>query len=242
MDFSESEKKRYFKQIPVHGWKQEKLKSSKVLIVGMGGLGCASALYLTAAGIGTLRLCDGDNVQEGDLNRQVLYSQESIGKLKVDEAKKRLFSLNPEIEFDIIPEFLDSQNADEMTEGCDMIVDGLDNNESRFVLNLQSIKKRKPYVYGAIQGWQGFVGLFHPPETSCIACILPKETLGPDDIPVPGVLPGIVGVLQASEVLKFLMGVELTLLRRLLIYDSRNLTFDVVEAEKNPNCPHCAVS
>ena len=242
MCFSESEKKRYFKQIPVQDWKQEKLKSSKVLIVGMGGLGCASALYLTAAGIGKLRLCDWDTVQERDLNRQVLYSQESVGKLKVDEAKKRLVSLNPEVEFEISSEFFDGQTADDLTKGCDMIVDGLDNNESRFILNLQSVKKRKPYVYGAAQGWEGFVGLFHPPETACLACILPKETLGPDDIPVPGVLPGIVGVLQASEVLKFLMGVELTLLHRLLVYDSRNLTFDVVKVEKNPNCPHCAVT
>jgi adenylyltransferase/sulfurtransferase len=242
MCFSESEKKRYFKQIHIRDWKQKKLKSSKVLIVGMGGLGCASALYLTAAGIGTIRLCDGDRVRERDLNRQVLYSQTSIGKLKVDEAKKRLSLLNPEVGFEIIPEFLDSQNADELTKGCDMIVDGLDNNESRFILNLQSVKKGKPYVYGAAQGWEGFVGLFHPPGTACLACILPEETLGPDEIPVPGVLPGIVGVLQASEVLKFLMDIELTLLGRLLVYDSRNLTFDVVEAEKNPNCPHCAVN
>jgi molybdopterin/thiamine biosynthesis adenylyltransferase len=242
MCFSESEKERYFKQIRVRDWKQEKLKSSKVLIVGMGGLGCASALYLTAAGIGKLRLCDGDKIQERDLNRQVLYSQESVGKLKVEEAKKRLVLLNPEVEFEISPEFLNSQNADRMTKDCNMIVDGLDNNESRFILNLQSVRKRKPYVYGAVQGWEGFVGVFHPPKTACIACILPKETLGPDDTPVPGVLPGIVGVLQATEVLKFLMGVELTLLSRLLVYDSKNLTFDVVETEKNPICPHCAVT
>jgi adenylyltransferase/sulfurtransferase len=242
MCLSEPEKKRYFNQIPVQGWKQEKLKSANVLIVGMGGLGCASALYLTAAGIGKLRLCDGDKVQERDLNRQVLYNQESVGKIKVNEAKKRLVSLNPDVEIEIIPEFLNSQNADEVTEGCDMIVDGLDNNESRFILNRQTVKKRKPYVYGAAQGWEGFVGLFHPPETACIACILPKETLGQDVIPVPGVLPGIVGVFQASEALKFLMGVELTLLRRLLIYDSRNMTFDIVETEKNPDCPHCSVT
>lgn len=242
MGLSEAEKKRYFKQIPVQGWKQEKLKSSKVLIVGIGGLGCASALYLTAAGIGKLRLCDGDKVQERDLNRQVLYGQESVGKLKVNEARKKLVLLNPEVEFEIIPEFLDSQNADELTKGCDLIVDGLDNNESRFILNWQSVKKRRPIVYGAVQGWEGFVGLFHPPETACIACILPKESIGSDVIPVPGVSPGIVGVLQASEVLKFLMGVERTLLSRLLVYDSRNLTFDIVVIEKNPNCPHCAVT
>lgn len=240
MDLSESEKKRYLRQSHVRGWNQEKLKSSRVLIVGVGGLGCASALYLTAAGIGKLRLCDGDRVQETDLNRQVLYSQDSVGKLKVEEAKKRLVLLNPNVDFEIIPKFMDSQNADALTKGCDLIVDGLDNNESRFILNLQSVKSKTPYVYGAVQGWEGFVGLFHPPETACLACILPQETLRRDEIPVPGVLAGIIGVLQATEVLKFIMGVEQILLRRLLVYDSQNCTHDIVETEKNPDCPHCA--
>ncbi len=240
MGLSESEKKRYSRQSHVRGWNQEKLKSSRVLIVGIGGLGCASALYLTAAGIGMLRLCDGDRIQETDLNRQVLYSQESVGKLKVEEAKKRLVLLNPNVDFEIIPEFMDSQNAGELIEGCDLIVDGLDNNESRFLLNRQSVKGKKPYVYGAVQGWEGFVGFFHPPDTACLACILPKETLRPVEIPVPGVLPGIIGVLQATEALKFLMGVRQNLHHRLLVYDSQNLTYDIVETEKNPDCTTCA--
>jgi molybdopterin/thiamine biosynthesis adenylyltransferase len=241
MGLSESEKKRYSRQIDVRNWNQEKLKSARVLIVGVGGLGSASALYLTAAGIGKLRLCDGDRVQETDLNRQVLYSQESVGKLKVEEAKKRLALLNPNVDFEVIPKFLNSQNADELTKGCDLIVDGLDNNESRFILNKQSVKEKKPYVYGAVQGWEGFVGLFHPPYTACIACFLPQHTHKAEETPVPGVLPGIIGIFQATEVLKFLMDTEGTLLRRLLVYDSQNLTYEIVETEKNPNCPHCAV-
>jgi adenylyltransferase/sulfurtransferase len=241
MGLSDSEKIRYLRQLNVRGWNQEKLKSAEVIIVGVGGLGSVSALYLTAAGIGKLRLCDGDRVQNTDLNRQILYSEESVGRLKVEEARKRLVSLNPNVEIEILPEFVNNQNADEMTKGCDLIVDGLDNIESRLIVNRQSIKMKKPYIYGAVQGWEGFVGLFHPPHTACLACFLPHDTLSPTEIPVPGVLPGMIGILQATEVLKSIMAVEETLLNRLLVYDSQNLTFDIVEIEKNPNCPFCAV-
>lgn len=241
MTLSDLEKKRYLRQLTVRGWDQEKLKSAKVLIMGLGGLGSASALYLTAAGVGKLRLCDGDRVERSDLNRQILYFEESVGKFKVDEAKKRLTSLNPHIEIATVKEFIDSQNAGELTRGCDLIVDGLDNIESRFMLNEQSVKMQIPYVYGAVQGWEGFVGLFHPPRTACLACILRQDVQGPDIISIPGVLPGTIGILQATEVIKFIMGVEQNLVNRLLIYDSRNLTFDIVETEKNPNCPYCAV-
>jgi molybdopterin/thiamine biosynthesis adenylyltransferase len=242
MGLSDSEKIRYFRQLNVRGWNQEKLKSAEVIIVGVGGLGSVSALYLTAAGIGKLRLCDRDRVQYTDLNRQILYSEESVGELKVEEARKRLSSLNAHVEIETIPEFIDSQNADEITKGCDLIVDGLDNIESRFVLNQQSIKMKKPYIYGAVQGWEGFVGLFHPPNSACLACFLPQDYQKQEEIPIPGILPGIIGIFQATEVLKFVMNVEKTLLNRLLVYDSQNFTFDIVELEKNPNCPHCAVS
>jgi molybdopterin/thiamine biosynthesis adenylyltransferase len=137
---------------------------------------------------------------------------------------------------------VDRQNADEMMQGCDLFLDGLDNIESRFILNQQSVMMKKPYIYGAVQGWEGFVGVIHPPHTACLACFLPQDTHKPDEIPVPGVLPGMIGVLQATEALKFLMAIEGILLSRLLVYDSQNLTYDIVETEKNPNCPVCAIS
>ena len=242
MGLSDSEKIRYFRQLNVRGWNQEKLKSAEVIIVGMGGLGSVSALYLTAAGIGRLCLCDGDRVQVTDLNRQILYSEESVGRLKVEEARERLVSLNPNVDIDIFPDFMNSENVDKILKGQDLIVDGLDNLESRFLLNLQAVKTKMPYVYGAVQGWEGFVGIFHPPHTACLACFLPQNIQSPDDIPVPGILPGMIGVLQATEALKFIMGVGNILLSRLLVYDSQKLTFDIVETEKNPNCPHCAIA
>lgn len=240
MSLSDLDKDRYFKQLSVRDWDQERLKSAKVLIVGIGGLGSASALYLTAAGVGKIRLCDGDKVKRSNLNRQILYIEESIGKIKVEEAKERLASLNPDVEIEAVPESISDQNADELTKDCDIIIDGLDNIESRFLLNKQSVRMQIPYVYGAVQGWQGYVGLFHPPQTACLACILPQDAQTPDPIPIPGVLPGTIGILQATEVLKFIMGIEKTLAGSLLIYDSQNLTFDIVETERNPNCSCCA--
>lgn len=240
MGLSNHEKERYFKQLSVRDWNQERLKSAKVLIVGIGGLGSASAFYLTAAGVGRLRLCDGDKVGPSNLNRQILYFGDSIGKIKVDEAKKRLISLNPNVEIETIAESISSQNADELTKDYDLVIDGLDNIQSRFLLNKQSVKEQIPYVYGAVQGWQGYVGLFHPPQTACLACVLPQNAKSPDMIPIPGVLPGTIGLLQATETLKFIMGIEKTLLGRLLIYDSQNLTFDIVEIERSLNCSTCS--
>lgn len=239
MSLSDLDKDRYRKQLSVRDWDQERLKSAKVLIVGIGGLGSASALYLTAAGIGKIRLCDGDKVKRSNLNRQILYNEESIGKIKVEEAKKRLVSLNPDVGIEAVPESISDQNADMLTKDCDIIIDGLDNIESRFLLNKQSVKMQIPYVYGAVQGWQGYVGLFHPPQTACLACIFPQDAYTSDTIPIPGVLPGTIGILQATEVLKFIMDIEKTLEGSLLIYDSQNLTFDIVEAERNPNCSCC---
>ncbi len=240
MPLLDPEKVRYLRQLTIRDWDQEKLKSAKVLIVGLGGLGSASALYLAAAGIGRLRLCDGDRVEHSDLNRQVLYSEHSVGKLKVGEAKRRLAALNSDIEIEALAKFIDNQNADDLTKGCELIVDGLDNIESRLILNEQSVKMQIPYVYGAVHGWEGFVGFFHPPHTACFACILPQKVQRQDVIPVAGIIPGTIGLLQATETLKFIMGTEKTLAGRLLIYDSQRLTFDIVETEKNPECPHCA--
>ena len=240
MSLSDLDKERYFKQLAVRDWDQERLRSAKVLIVGIGGLGSASALYLTAAGVGKLRLCDGDRVELSNLNRQILYFEESIGKIKVEEAKKRLVSLNPDVKIEAVPESIGGQNADELTKDCDIIIDGLDNIRSRFLLNEQAVKMQIPYVYGAVQGWQGYVGLFRPPQTACLACILPQDVQIPDMIPIPGVLPGTIGILQATEAIKFLMGIEKTLAGNLLIYDSHNLTFDIIETERNPNCSCCA--
>lgn len=240
MPLSDSEKERYLRHLSVQGWDQEKLKCARVLVQGVGGLGSASALYLTVAGVGRLRLCDGDRVGRSDLNRQILYCEESIGNLKVEEAKKRLVSINPDIEVETVVEFIDRKSVGEVTKDCDLIVDGLDNIESRFILNEQCVKMQIPYMYGAVKEWKGFVGLFHPPHTACLACVMPGDHGKTDAPPVAGVTPGTIALLQATETLKFIMGAEPTLLGRMLVYDGRDFSFDIVGIEKDKSCPHCS--
>lgn len=237
---SEGEMERYSRQILIPGWNQEKLKQATALIVGLGGMGSASALYLAAAGVGRLRLCDGSRVEHSDLNRQILYGESSVGLLKVEEAGQRIAALNPSVKLEKLNVWLDSDKADELVEGCQVIVDGLDNLESRFILNQESFKKRIPYVYGAVHGWLGYAGFFHPPQTGCLACLMQPNLSRPELVPVFGAVPGIIGLVQATEAIKWLQGITPSLLGRLLIYDGLQFTFDMVRVEKNPSCPLCS--
>ncbi len=236
---SEKEKERYVRQLGLEEWDQAKLKSARVLIAGVGGLGSASSLYLAAAGVGSLRLCDPDRVDMSDLNRQVLYKEKSIGDLKVKKAKKRLSALNPEIMVEALAERIEKDNIERLANGCDLLVDGLDNMETRLVLNSYAAQKRIPYIFGAVQGWEGMTTLIHPPQTGCLACLMPSLPPPSGLIPVAGFVPGMIGLIQAAEACKHLMGVPGTLAGRLLIYDSRALVFDVIDWEKNPGCQIC---
>jgi len=236
----EEEKERYSRQALMPGWDQEKLAHAAVLIVGLGGLGSASALYLAAAGIGRLHLCDGDRVERPDLNRQLLYSESSLGLSKVEEASRRIAGLNPSITVIGHNAFLDSRNAADIIAGCQVIVDGLDNLETRFMLNRESVQRKIPYVYGAVHGWYGYVGFFHPPQTACLACLLRPDVHKSDPIPVWGGTPGTIGLIQAGEVVKWALGLTPSLLGRLLIYDGSGLSFEIITVEKDPACPVCS--
>jgi len=234
-----NERRRYQRQLTLDGWDQEKLGKSCVLVAGVGGLGSASSLYLAAAGVGRLRLCDPDRVELPDLNRQVLYSMSSLGKPKVGEAARRLSALNPETAVEIFEERVTAENIDRLAAECDVIIDGLDIMEGRFVLNAYSVRTGIPYVFGAVHGWEGMAALIHPPHTGCLSCLMPGLPPPKAVVSAPGFLPGTIGVLQAAEALKHLMGVEETLAGRLFVYDGRSLTFDLVVWEKNPACPLC---
>ncbi len=234
------EKERYGRQLLIPGWDQEKLAGANVVIVGLGGLGSASALYLAAAGVGKLRLCDGDKVELSDLNRQILYSESSLGLSKVEEAFRRITGLNPLVSVEKRDVFLDPGNVGELIAGCQVIVDGLDNLGSRFVLNEEAFRQRIPFVYGAVHGWQGYVGVFHPPQTACLACLMRPDSASRERVPVSGVTPGTIGLIQASEAIKLLLGMPSSLFGRLLIYDGVELSFETIGLEKNPTCPVCA--
>jgi molybdopterin/thiamine biosynthesis adenylyltransferase len=237
---SEEEKERYSRQVLIPGWNQEKLKQASVLVVGLGGLGSASAIYLAASGVGRLQICDGDKVELSDLNRQVLYSESSLGLPKVEEASRRIAELNPSVDVIGHNAYLDSQNAAEIIAGCQIIVDGLDSLDPRFILNQESVRRGIPYVYGAVHGWQGYAGFFQPPHTACLACLMRPDVFRPERVPVWGVTPGAIGLIQAGEVVKWALGLTPSLLSRLMIYDGSSLSFEIISVEKDPACPVCS--
>jgi molybdopterin/thiamine biosynthesis adenylyltransferase len=240
VSLTDEERERYRRQLTVPGWDQERLKAASVFVAGVGGLGGLSALYLALAGVGRIRLADRDKVEPSNLNRQVLYDETSLGRAKVEEAGRRLRLANPHIGVETSSEPIGGSSLEREAAGAALILDGLDNLETRFLVNAYSVANQVPYLYGAVRGWQGMVGLFHPPWTACLACLLSRENETEPAVPIFGCLPGTIGLLQATEALKYLMGLEPALRGRLLIYDGRDMTFDIVEVVRNPNCPVCS--
>jgi adenylyltransferase/sulfurtransferase len=223
---------------------QRALSDSKVLLVGVGGLGSPVALYLTAAGIGTLGVADPDLVDLSNLQRQVLHGISHLGQYKVDSAAARLWELNPNVEVIQHGIRLTSANAKEIIQGYDVVVDGSDNFPARYLVNDACVLLGKPYVYGAVDRWEGQVSVFAMENGPCYRCLF-REPPPPGLIPtcaeagVLGVLPGVIGSLQATEVLKLILGVGVSLAGRLLIFDALDLSFREVGLRPDPNCPVC---
>jgi molybdopterin/thiamine biosynthesis adenylyltransferase len=239
MPLSKSEIERYQRQLSVDGWDQERLKNARVLVVGVGGLGGISATYLAAAGVGHLRLCDCDKVELSNLNRQILFAADDIGKPKASLGAHRLSAQNPEIKIEAISDRLTDTNATELASGCDLIIDGLDSHSDRLILNKASFELEIPFVYGAINEWLGQVSFFHPPKTACLACLMPKTLQNSKPTPVFGALPGVIGSLQATLALRYLMTGEDPLSNALLIFRADAIAFETVTFERKPGCGVC---
>jgi len=239
MPLSKSEIERYQRQLLVDGWDQEKLKNSRVLVVGAGGLGGISATYLASAGVGHLRVCDSDTVELSNLNRQIVFTTEDIGRPKAYLLAKRLSAQNPEIEVETVSDRLTGANARELTAGFDLVVDGLDNHSDRLKLNRASVDFQIPYIYGAINEWLGQLSFFNPPKTACLACLMPGELPNQKPTPVFGALPGVIGSLQATLALRYLMTGENPLANTLLIFRADAMAFETVTYEKRPGCEVC---
>ena len=223
---------------------QRKLLDAKVLLIGAGGLGSPIGLYLAASGVGTIGFVDDDVVDESNLQRQVLHGVDRIGMLKVDSAEITIRGLNPETNVVKHVERLDAGNVERLIGGYDVIVDGTDNFDTRYVLNDAAVKLRKPVVHGSIYRWDGQITTFVPFEGPCYRCMYPTQP--PEELApgcsvagVLGVLPGIVGMLQANEVMKLVLGVGETLAGRLLMFDALGTTFDEVRIWRDPACPAC---
>ncbi len=232
---------RYTRQMQLEGWSeagQEKLKGARVFVAGAGGLGSPVSIYLAAAGIGEIRICDSDRVDLSNLNRQILHDDTRIGELKAVSAKTSLNALNPAIHIVALPECLDESNVEQMVRGSDIIVDCLDNMETRHCLSRYSIRHRIPMVHGAIWGMTGQVSFLHPPETPCLRCLFP--TPAPKEVfPVVGMTPGFIGCIQALEVVKYLTGIGNNLKGRLLVIEGIDMECQVLQVASNPECPDC---
>ena len=223
---------------------QQRLKEARVLVVGAGGLGSPSALYLAAAGIGTLGLVDFDDVDATNLHRQILHGTEDVGRHKLESAKDRLADINPHVDVVAHPVRLSSDNALEILEPYDVVVDGTDNFPTRYLVNDACVLLGKPNVYGSIFRWEGQVSVFGLDDGPCYRCLF-REPPPPGLVPncaeagVLGVLPGVIGSLQALEVIKLILGKGITLSGRLLIFDAMDLTWREVALSRNPDCPVC---
>ena len=223
---------------------QRKLKAASVLVVGTGGLGSPVALYLAAAGIGRIGLVDYDVVDFSNLQRQIIHGESRLGDLKVESARDRMLDLNSDIQVDIYNEFLNSQNAFEIAEPYDIIIDGTDNFPTRYLVNDLCVLTGKPNVYGSIYRFDGQASVFNLEGGPCYRCLFP-EPPPPGLVPscaeggVLGVLPGTIGSIQATEALKLILGIGEPLVGRLLLYDALDLSFQTVKLQKNPDCKVC---
>lgn len=247
MELSNAEIERYSRQIilpNIGGKGQKKLKQSKVLVVGAGGLGSPVAYYLAAAGVGTIGIVDGDAVELSNLQRQILHNTERVGLPKTESARQTLLALNPHITVNVHQLRLSKDNVLDLISGYEVIVDGVDNFPARYLLNDACVMAGKPLVEAGVLQWDGLVMTIKPREGPCYRCIFP-EPPPPGAVPtcqeagIVGVIPGVIGAIQATEVLKLLLGVGEGLVGRLLIYNGLEMRFREVRAERNPTCPVC---
>ncbi len=224
---------------------QTRLLESKVLIVGAGGLGSPAAMYLAAAGIGTIGIVDFDVVDASNLQRQILHNMDRIGEAKVESARQTMQALNPDVKVEPYRERLSADNVLEIMSGYDVVVDGGDNFPTRYLVNDASLHLRVPVVHGAIFRFEGQASVFHPYEGPCYRCLFPQPPppeLAPScaEAGVLGVLPGIVGSIEAMEAIKLVLGIGDTLVGHLLTYDALTQDFRKLRIRRNPNCPACA--
>lgn len=225
---------------------QEKIKQARVLIVGAGGLGSPAALYLAAVGIGTIGIVDFDNVEENNLQRQIIHSTKNLGTKKTESAKNAISNLNPNVKVEIYNEKLNSKNALKIIKKYDVVIDGSDNFPTKYLVNDACVLLNKPNVYGSIFRFEGHTTVFNY-DGPCYRCLFPNPPPR-DAIPscaeagVLGVLPGIIGTMQATEALKIILGVGETLSGRFLVYDALSMTFRELKLGKNKNCPICGES
>ncbi len=233
--------KRYDRQIILRGIGEEgqnKLKNTRAFVAGCGGLGSPIAYYLAAAGFGHIVLVDMDVVDLSNLNRQILHWDENIGELKEKSAYEKLSRLSPETELTPLNIEITEDNVYELTKGCDIIMDAMDNFPARYMLNRASLKHKIPFIHASIWGLEGRLTTLVPGKTPCLECIFPKAP-PKEKFPVLGATAGVLGTLQVTEAVKVILGIGEPLLNRLLVYDGEYMEFNEICIDKNPDCLAC---
>ncbi len=240
-ELSDQDKIRYNRQIIFSGIGiegQKKLKNSKVFIAGAGGLGSPISIYLSVAGIGHLTIVDKDKIELSNLNRQILHWNKDINKAKAISAKEKLKLINPDIEIETISTEIKEDNVLDLIRDSTLILDAMDNFPTRFVLNRASLELKIPFIHGGVWGLEGRITTIIPYKTACLRCftrhIPPKEVF-----PVIGVTPGVIGVMKATEAIKYITGFGKLLENRLLIFDGELMNFHEIIVERDPECPEC---
>lgn len=218
---------------------QERLKQARVAIAGAGGLGSAAALYLAAAGIGTIGLIDHDEVRLGNLNRQILHWPGDVGRKKVVSAAEKLKNMNPWTEIVPVDRRITDKNAADLLSGFDGVIDALDNLQTRFLINRAALDHGIPIFHGAVRAFEGRVMTVIPGRTACLGCVY-RGVMPEEKIPVIGVAPAVIGSLQATEAIKYVVGAGRLLTDRFMIYDGLRMSFTELSVERDLNCPHCA--
>ncbi len=239
---TKKELERYDRQIIIPGLGtagQEKLKKAKVFIAGAGGLGSPVAIYLAAAGIGTLRMADHDTVELSNLNRQVLHWEADLGGKKVASAAAKLKKLNSRVRIETTGETITEANAAALVGDADVIVDAMDNLPTRYILNRAAIQKNIPFCHGAVYGFEGRAMTVIPGRCACLNCLYHGAAVPREKFPVIGVTPAVIGVIQATEVIKYLTGLGELLAGRLLNYDGLAMKFTEFRVKRDPGCPDC---
>jgi adenylyltransferase/sulfurtransferase len=238
------EKERYSRQQKLFdrdNGLQERLGRSTVFIAGIGGLGGPAAMYLAAAGIGKLLICDPDILQLSNLNRQILFREADLGKSKATGARDHLGRLNSEIVIDSRPETIHAGNVDQLVGNAEVVLDCLDNFTGRMVLNEFALRNRIPLVHAGVTGLNGQISFLNPPRTPCLQCIYP-EIPENENPPILGATAGILGAMQAMEAIKFLAGTGTLLGNRMVLFDGSSMTFHESQVERDPNCTVCGSS
>jgi adenylyltransferase/sulfurtransferase len=246
-EFSRDEIQRYARHLllqEIGRSGQRKIRKAAVLIVGTGGLGSPVSMYLAAAGVGRIGLIDPDKVELSNLHRQIVHGTSTLGMRKVESARARLLDINPEIQVDIYDQEFSVDNAEKIAQPYDVIVDASDNFPTRYLLNDVCVRSSKPYIYGSVFRFEGQASVFWSERGPCYRCIFPAPppadlTPNADETGIFGVVPGVIGMIQATETLKVILEIGDSLIGRLLIYDSLAMRFEDIHMKKNPHCETC---